>query len=177
MSGRLGSVTDYVMTAGGRSFWVVEHQDGLAHMLGENPSLVSGAVHGGLGTLAGAGVGAIAGAVFFPAHVGLLALAGGAGLGAVASVHGYQVGERVGESIGLPDHEPTKLEMVGEKVHDVVTASTGSLVVDAAIGAGIGWVISPTVGWMIAGALLAGLGGVVGLGVLAGAYVVAQKME
>jgi hypothetical protein len=174
-------VSDYgafVMTAGGRASdsWVVEHQDGLAHMLGENPSLVSGAVHGGLGAVAGAGVGAVAGAMLFPAHVGLLALAGAAGGGALAGVHGYQVGERVGEAMGMPDHPPTRLEQVGEKVHDVVTASTGSLAVDALIGAGVGYVIVPTLGWAIAGAILAGLGGVVGLGLLAGAHVVSAKV-
>lgn len=171
-------MTDFVMTSGGRDkTWVVDERDGLAHMLGENPSLVSGAVHGGLGALAGAGVGALAGAAFFPAHVGLLALAGAGALGSVAATHGYQVGERVGEVMGLPEHEPTRLEMVGEVVHDTVTASTGSLLVDAAIGAGIGYVISPTLAWAIAGAVLAGLGGVVGLGILAGAHYVGAKIE
>ena len=173
-------MTPFVMSASGRvpdAWMAAERADGLAHALGENPTLVSSLVHGGVGAACGAGLGAVAGLVWWPAHIGALALAAGGTLGTVAAAHGWQAGERVAEQIGLPEHPPTLLEKVGEQVHDVATTSTGSMLLDTAIGAGVGYAISPALVWILAGAALAGLGGIAGLALLAGAAVVSKRQE
>jgi hypothetical protein len=168
----------FVMTEGGRNqgTWIVAPpEDGLADVLGKNPALVSGAIHGGIGAACGAVVGTAAGLLWWPAHVGMLALGAGTGLGTVAAAHGWQVGRRVEEQMGLPEREPTKLETAGAQVHDVLTTSTGSLVVDAAIGGAVGYALSPTLVWILAGLALASLGGIGGIALLAGAHILSKR--
>jgi hypothetical protein len=174
-------MTPFVMTPEGRqpATWLAlpepPREDGLAQALGENPTLVSSLVHGGVGAAAGASLGALAGLVWWPAHVGALALTAGGALGTVAAAHGWQAGERVAEQIGMPEVEPTPLEVVGAHVHDVVTTSTGSMLLDTAIGAGVGYALAPSLIWILAGAALAGLGGIAGIALLAGAAVATQQ--
>jgi hypothetical protein len=166
------------MTEGGRNqgAWIVAPpEDGLADVLGKNPALVSGAVHGGIGAACGAVVGTAAGLLWWPAHVGMLALGAGAGLGTVAAAHGWQVGKRVEEQMGLPERDPTKLEVAGAQVHDVLTTSTGSMVLDAALGGAVGYALSPTLVWILAGVALASLGGLGGIALLAGAHILSQR--
>lgn len=171
-------MTPYLISENGRvpdAWLAAERTDSLSHALGENPTLVSSLVHGGVGAACGAGLGAVAGLLWWPAHVGMLAIAAGGTLGTVAAAHGWQAGERVAEQIGLPETPPTKIEMVGEQLHDIVTTSTGSMLLDTAIGAGVGYAISPALIWVIAGAALAGLGGIAGVALLAGAAVVSRQ--
>lgn len=59
----------------------------------------------------------------------------------------------------------------------LVSTSTGSVLVDAGIGAGVGYLLAPTAGrtaYTVAGALLGGLGGIFGLALL-GVYAYAKR--
>lgn len=145
--------------------------DALAKMLGDRPMLVSGVVHGGVGTVCGASLGALTGALLMPAHIAALTVVGAGILGTVGAIHGRHLGERVREQIGLPDSAPGRIEAVGAVAHDVITTSTGSVLLDAAIGGAVGYALSPTIAWVLAGALLASLGGIAGLLILAGAHI------
>jgi len=49
------------------------------------------------------------------------------------------------------------------------------MLLNTAIGAGVGYAISPALVWILAGAALAGLGGIAGLALLAGAAVVSKR--
>ncbi len=149
----------------------VPAHDALSGVLGQHPALVSSAVHGGFATACGASVGAVAGVLFWPAHVAALTFACAGILGTAGAVHGWQLGERVREQIGLPEEPSSRMQMVGATAHDVITTSTGSMMLDAAIGGVIGYALSPTVVWVVAGALLAGLGGLAGILLLAGAHI------
>lgn len=57
-------------------------------------------------------------------------------------------------------------------VHDLATSSTGSTLLDAGVGAAVGYALAPAAArravWVGAGALLGALGGVLGLGLVAG---------
>ena len=155
--------------------------DRLTAALSENPPLVSSAVHGGfgvaMGTAAGMAVGALTGLVWLPAHVGAIALAGGVLVGAAAAAHGWNVGDRVREQIGLPQSPPTPLEMVSGQAHDMLTTSTGSLLVDAAIGGLVGYALVPSIGWVLAGILLVGLAGLGGVALLVGGRLVQKQIR
>jgi hypothetical protein len=153
-----------------------EHdQYGLAHALARDPSLVSSLVHGGVGAVVGAGVGTMVGLAVWPAHVGAFTLAAGGALGMLAAQHGQQAGDRVAEQLGMQAAEPTKLEIVGATVHDALTTSTGSMTVDALIGGAVGYALAPKLAWVLAGALLGGVGGIAGILVLAGAHIVSAR--
>ena len=155
---------------------VPEDQYGLAYALGANPSLVSGLVHGGVGAVCGASLGTLVGLAFWPAHVGALTVVAGTTLAAMAAQSGRQAGDRVAEQIGLPAADPTRMEIVGAGAHDVLTTSTGSMAADALIGAAVGYALAPTMAWVIAGAVLGGLGGIAGILLLAGAHIVSVRV-
>lgn len=61
---------------------------------------------------------------------------------------------------------------------DVASYSTGSVLMDAGVGGTLGYLVAPAAArravWIGAGALLGGLGGVFGLGLL-GAYALLQR--
>lgn len=64
-----------------------------------------------------------------------------------------------------------------ELVSGVLSGSTGSVLWDAALGGGVGYLLAPAhakLGITLAGAALAGLGGVLGLSLLVG-YTVFSK--
>ena len=55
-------------------------------------------------------------------------------------------------------------------LHDAFSASTGSVILDAGVGAGLGYALAPAASkhlvWAGVGALAGGLGGVFGIGLL-----------
>lgn len=160
----------------GQEALVPVQKDALARAFGEKPALVSGVLHGGIGSAVGATAGALAGLLLWPAHIGALALAGGAGVGSVAAAYGWQAGDRVRSQVGLPEGGPTKIGMLAGYAHDALTVSTGSLILDTAVGGVVGYALTPTFGWTLAGSVLTGLGGVVGLGLLAGANLISKRI-
>jgi hypothetical protein len=80
----------------------------------------------------------------------------------------------------VTQHLPVKVG-TGDVVLGSLTESSGWVIVDAAIGASVGWLIAPKgeeTGWALGGAFAAGLAGVLGLaGLLGWRYIATPAME
>ena len=119
-------------------------------------------------TAVGAAIGGVCGAglgLLVPAKAGLITLAGASAVGARVAAKGLSDGAELDQFLN-----PDKIvhTTMGSETHNVLTASTGSTLLDAGLGAGIGYLLYPSLGFAMAGAFLAAVGGVAGIALLVG---------